>query len=502
MSGTFTLTGCLALLGEAARRSEGPVDIVVEDGRIARIAPAGSLPPAGEAIDVRGRLCTAGLINGHHHSHEHYFKGRHENLPLELWMNNVRPLKPIAFTERQVYLRTMVGAIEALRSGTTTIVDDLNAYPALDRRLVDAAFRAYEDIGIRAYVGITLFDRPFFRGMPFVDEMFPPDLLAELDALPKPDGAALLAFARELAETRHWSRNRVAYIAAPSAPQRCTDEFLRAVRAMADETGTPAMIHVQETRLQAVAGPEIYGCTMVEHLGRLGFLKPATTVIHGVWLTPAEVALLAGTGATVQHNPLSNLKLGSGIAPVRALLEAGVNLSLGTDGCGSIESVNMQSVVAAMALLHKIRGDEPARWVGAAEAWHAGTVGGARALGRGAELGAVEEGRIADLALYRLDSIPFVPLNDARGQLVYTETGSSLDALFVGGEAVIRAGRLVKVDEAALLAGIAEEHRALLPDIERAERDATRITAAYAPIVARCRCLPLRPGTFEATFVD
>ena len=495
---TITLTGCLALLGEAATPSDGPVDITIDDGRITRIAPAGKEQPEGEVIDARSRLCTAGLINGHHHSHEHFFKGRHENLPLELWMNNVRPLNPIPFTERQVYLRTLIGAIEALRSGTTTIVDDLNVSPTLDPRLVQAAIRAYEDIGIRAYVGITLFDRPFFRGMPFVDEMFPPDLLAELDALPKPDGAALLNFARDLATTRHWSSNRVAYIAAPSAPQRCTDDFLRAIRALADETNTPAMIHVQETRLQAVAGPAMYGCTMVEHLGRIGFLKPATTVIHGVWLTPAEVDLLARAGATVQHNPLSNLKLGSGIAPVRRLLDAGVNLSLGTDGCGSIETVNMQAVVAAAALLHKLRGDDPARWVGAAEAWRAGTVGGARALGRGAELGAVEEGRIADLALYRLDSIPFVPLNNARGQLVYGEAGASLDTLLVGGEVVMRAGRLTRIDEAALIAEIGEAHRALLPAIERAEHDAQRITAAYVPIVARCRCMDLPPGTFQA----
>jgi guanine deaminase len=126
-------------------------------------------------------------------------------------------------------------------------------------------------------------------------------------------------------------------------------------------------------------------------------------------------------------------------------------------------------------------------------------MGGARALGRGGELGAVEEGRIADLALYRLDAIPFVPLNDARGQLVYNETGQSLDMLFVGGEAVLKGGKLTRVDEGALLAGIGREHRALMPEIERAERDARRITAAYAPIVARCRCMALPPGTFQAT---
>lgn len=496
---TLTLAGCLALLGEAATPSEGPVDILVRDGRIARIAPAGTLPPEGRVVDARRRLCTAGMVNGHTHSHEGFFKGRCENLPLELWMNNVRPLKPIPFTPRQVYLRTLIGGIEALRSGTTTLVDDLNVSPTLDPALVEAAMQAYRDLGIRAYVGMTLFDRPFFRGMPFVDEMFPPDLLAELDTMPKPDGRALLDYAQALWGGNHWSKGRVACIAAPSAPQRCTDGFLREIRALADALDMPAMIHVQETRLQAVAGPLMYGRSMIQHLDALGFLKPRTTIIHGVWVTPEEVALVAARGATVQHNPLSNLKLGSGVAPLRRYLDAGVNLSLGTDGCGSIETVNMQAVVAATALLQKIRGDDHTRWLGAEEAWHAATMGGAIGLGRGTELGAVEPGRIADLALYRLDGMPFVPLNNPKGQLVYNETGAGLDLLLVEGEPVIEAGRLTRIDEAALLAEIGEEHAALLPEIERAERDAARIGAAYARIVERCKSMPLLPGTYAAT---
>lgn len=499
MEGTLTLAGCLALLGPEARASDGPVDITVADGRIARIVPAGSAPSVGTVLKARNRLCTAGLINGHFHSHEHFTKGRTENLPLELWMNSVRPLRPIAYTARQAYLRTMIGALDALRGGTTTVVDDVNHPPGADPALLEAVFQAYRDLGLRAYVGPTLYDRPFFRALPFVEEAFPPDLLAELDALPLPDARTQLDLAQHLARRYHPSRCRVSYIAAPSAPQRCSDGFLREIRELADAQGVPVVIHVHETRVQAVTGPQMYGCTMPEHLRRIGFLKPGTSLIHGVWLTPDDIAGIAESGATVQHNPVSNLKLGSGIAPVRALLEAGVNVSLGSDGCGSTETANMQQVVAATALLHKVRGDDPARWLGAAEAWHAGTMGGAVALGRGTELGAVEEGRIADLALYRLDSIAFTPLNDPRGQLVYAETGAGLDTVLVEGEVVLRDGRPTRVDEPALLAEIAAEHRALLPELERAERDAGRITAAYAGILQRCRCLKLAPGTFQAT---
>jgi len=264
-----TLLNCTALLGETAERSKGPVDIVIDGQRIAAIRPAGSQPPEGTAIDARNRLVTAGLINGHQHSHETYYKGRTDNLPLELWMNYVRPLKPIPLTPRQVYLRTMGIAIEALRSGTTTLCDDMNISPVIRPEHVAAVYQAYEDSGIRALVGPTLFDRPFFRAVPFVDEEFPPELLAELDGM---RGAAssqeLLDFARDLGKTRHPRTNRVGYIAAPSAPQRCTEEFLRAVRAMADELDLPLMIHVQETRMQVVTGQLWHGKTLIDYPAR------------------------------------------------------------------------------------------------------------------------------------------------------------------------------------------------------------------------------------------
>jgi 5-methylthioadenosine/S-adenosylhomocysteine deaminase len=493
-----TLTGCLALLGPDAKTSDGPVDIVIDGTRIADIRPAGARPPDGAAIDASRHLVTAGLINGHVHSHEHFHKGRYDNLPLELWMNYVRPPRPIPFTPRQVYLRTMIGAIEALRSGATTLCDDMNVAPILDEAIVEAALQAYDDIGIRAYLGITLFDKPFFRGMPYVEEEFPPALLRELSGSAATGPDEILGFARKLARTRHPRDRRVAYIAAPSAPQRCTKEFLLAVRRMADEFDLPVMMHVQETRLQVVTGLVMFGATMVEYLDRMGFLKPKTTLIHAIWLNPREIEILGRTGATVQHNPTCNLKVGSGIAPVRALLDAGVNVSLGTDGCGSVETADMQKAVMAAALLQKIRGDDHTQWIGAEEAWRAGTIGGARALGRERELGAVEVGRLADLAAYRLDRIPFAPLNDPLRQLVYSESGAGLDMGFVDGEPVLMNGKLTRIDEAALIGEIQAEHEKLRPLIENAEQSVAPILAVYRRIYERCRKHPIAEDTYPA----
>jgi guanine deaminase len=490
-----TLAGCLALVGPQANVSGGPVDIVIEDKSIAEIRPHGAAEPEGEVLDMRNRLVAPGLINGHMHSHEAFSKGRSDNLPLELWMNSVRPIKPLPLTARDVYLRTMVGAIEAVKSGTTTVCDDMNASPILRRDHVEAAYQAYEDIGIRAYLGITLFDKPFFRAMPFVDEEFPPELLAELDAVSKSSPAELLGFARELARVRHPESNRVAFMAIPSAPQRCTEEFLRDVRALADEFDLPSMIHVQETRLQVVTGQLWYGSAMVEYLGRMGFLKPKTQIIHGVWLNPREIQLLAETGATVQHNPTSNLKLGSGIAPVRAILNAGVNLSLGSDGCGSIETSDMQTALQLGALLNKVRGDHP-EWPGAEESFRAATQGGAKALGRERDLGIIEKGRAADLVAYCLDGIAFSPLNNPLRQLVYAATKTDIDLVMVNGQTVQRGGRLTRVDEDKLLAEIAEAHARIAPALVENDRDAVRILEPYRRICERCRHIEIAPDTY------
>jgi guanine deaminase len=494
-----TLAGCLALLGPEAKASDGPVDIVIEGKSIAEIRPHGSAEPEGEVFDMRKRLVTPGLINGHTHSHEGFSKGRSDNLPLELWMNTVRPLKPLPLSAHDIYLRTMVTAIEAVKSGTTTICDDFNVSPVLRRDHVEAAYQAYEDIGIRAYLGISLFDKPFFRALPFVEEEFPPELLAELDAAPMYSAQELLEYARELARTRHPENHRVAFMAMPSAPQRCTEGFLREVRALADEFGLPSMIHVQETRLQVVTGQLWYGSAMVEYLGRIGFLKPKTQIIHGVWLNPREIGLLAESGATVQHNPTSNLKLGSGIAPVRAILDAGINLSMGSDGCGSIETSDMQTALQLGALLNKMRGDYP-EWVGAKESFRAATQGGAKALGRERDLGVIEKGRTADLVAYRLDSIAFSPLNNPLRQLVYAATKADIDLVMVDGGIVLRGGQPTRIDEERLLAEIGEAHARIGPALAENDHNTGRILEPYRRICERCQHIEIAPDTYPARF--
>ena len=439
------------------------VDVVIQGECIAAVLPGGSAKPqpGDNFVDLRGTLLVPGLINGHQHSHEHFHKGRLENLPLELWMHYVRAPRPVRLTPRQVYLRTMIGALEALHSGATTVVDDVNLGGAIDTDVVAAIFQAYEDAGIRAMVGFSMMDRALVDNFPDVDAIFPAELLAQMRALPRPSPDAWFAFLESQMPTRHPQHHRVGVLVAPSAPQRCTPAFLARCRAFADAHDLPVIIHVQETRLQVVTAQAFYGKPMVEWLDDLNFLRPGTTLIHAVWLSDAEIALIAARGATVQHNPWSNMMLGSGIQPTRALLNAGVNVSLGSDGCASTVTANMLNVVGTAAAVSKLRGTDYSQWLSAAEALKAGTQGGASALGMQGQLGAIAPGYRADLVAYRTDTINFTPLTDPVRQLAYAERGSSIDSVFVAGNCIMRNGKLTGIDETAILQEIGEAYEAL-----------------------------------------
>ena len=495
----IVLRGACALVGERLAYDERPLDVLIERGRIANIAPAGTLR-APEIVDLANRLLVPGLVNGHFHSHEHFHKGRAENLPLELWMQHLRPLIPIEFDARQIYLRTMIGAIEALRSGTTLVLDDLVLGARLEREKIDAVFKAYEDIGIRALVGFAMTNRPIVDNFPFVAEELPADLLARLRAFVPPPENELLSLCDELATARHPRSRRVGVVVSASAPQRCTDDFLLACRRLADVRDLPLITHVQETRMQVVTGNEFYGKPMIEHLADIDFLSPRTTLIHAVWLNPREIEALARSGTTAQHNPWSNLMLGSGSQPVRPLLDAGVNVSMGSDGTCSTVTANMLTVLGTAAALTKIRDDDYTRWLSAREALVAATQGGAKAFGFGGELGVIVPGALADMVGYRLDTIAFTPRNDPIRQLVYAERGAGIDFSMVEGRIVMRDGRLTRIDERAILAEIADAHAALQPQIERAEQSVAAVLDGIARIYRRSLAAAIPPDTFPARF--
>jgi 5-methylthioadenosine/S-adenosylhomocysteine deaminase len=494
--------GALVMQDGHAPFERRAADILVTDDRITAIADAGTMGfDLAPVIDVTGCLAAAGLVNGHLHSWDHLIKGRVENLPMEVLMAHLRPAMPLVLRERHIYVRTAMAAIESLRSGATTIVDDLSLGQVFDPGHVEAALGAYDDAGLRAYLGFSMIDKPVVDSWPFVEESFAPDVLSWLRGLPRPRGEDLLELVRSLARSRHPSSARVAPIVAPSAPQRCTDDFLKACRALADECDLPMIIHALETRLQAVTAELFWGQSMIEHLAALGVLKPETSLVHGVWLSPKDRALIAESGASVQLNPWSNLSIGSGVGDFHALKDAGINVSMGSDGCGVTFCCSMLQSLKAGAGLGRVRTPVCESWPTAAEWWDAATLGGAKALGREGDLGQLAPGHKADIVFYRLDSMALVPLNVPVRQLVHAETGSGIDTVLVDGNTVMRHGRFTKIDENALIAEFNALHGEMLERIVASEAVSGPVVEGLMRIYNRSLSVPipadLTAGTIE-----
>jgi cytosine/adenosine deaminase-related metal-dependent hydrolase len=450
------------LIRDAMLLTLDPRNRLIGDGHVLvdgeRIVLVGEGPPppgiiADRVLDGRQRLVLPGLVNSHLHSHENFNRGRLDNLPHNVWMLYARPpLLGATPGPEEVYLRTMLGCLEMLRGGVTLAIDDIVHVPPTNPASFDAVVRAYHDAGMRAVVTTTTVDRPYHLTLPWADAVFPPGLQREFEARPRSSIHELIAFARRCAA--RCGSGRVRFALSPSAPQRCSRELLEALRDVQRETALPLIVHVLETRLQVVTGRLFYGRSMVAHLEALGLLGPRTALVHGVWVDDDDIRRIAAAGATVFHNPSSNLKLGSGVAPARALLRAGVPVGLGTDGMGSNDCQNLFEEMRLAALVSKITSPAYDEWLTADEALGMATRGSLGAVGLAAELGAIEVGRLADLVLLDLGTVAFTPRHDVVRQLVYAERGAGVRTVLVGGRIVVEDGVVTTVDEPKLLAEI------------------------------------------------
>jgi cytosine/adenosine deaminase-related metal-dependent hydrolase len=440
---------------DASNRLIADGHVLVDGERIALVAE-GPPPPgliADRVLDGRQRLVLPGLVNCHLHSHENFNRGRLDNLPHNVWMLYARPpLLGATPGPEEVYLRTMLGCLEMLRSGVTLAVDDVVHLPPTDLGAFEAVVRAYREAGMRAVVTATTVDRPYHLTLPWAEEVLPPALQREFEARPRPTIGELVAFARRCTEV--CGSGHVRFALSPSAPQRCSGELLEALHEVQCETALPLIVHVLETRLQVVTGRLFYGRSMVAHLEALGLLGPRTALVHCVWVDDDDIRRVAATGATVFHNPSSNLKLGSGVAPARALLRAGIPVGLGTDGMGSNDCQNLFEEMRLAAFVSKISSPRYDEWLTAGEVLRMATRGGLGALGLAGDLGAIEVGRLADLVMLDLGGVAFTPRHDVVRQVVYAERGGGVRTVVIGGRIVMEDGVVTTVDEPKLLAEI------------------------------------------------
>jgi 5-methylthioadenosine/S-adenosylhomocysteine deaminase len=462
-------------------------DVLVEADRITAIGTVVQAPTHAMIIDGAGKLVMPGLMNAHLHSNEALFKGRYDNMPLEVWMLYSYPLLAAKrLPERLVYLRSMLVAIESLKTGVTCLTDDLYESPKAEMELLGAAFQAYDDIGIRATVSAHVVDKNFLDTIPFTREMVPQHLQDEVNKLSPPTVNDYVDFVKAAHDRYHGRSGRLRFMLAPSAPQRCTAELMLAANDLAKEWGVPFHTHIVETKVQGVTGPALYGKSLMRYMHELGLLNPWTTIAHSIWVSEDDIALMGAAGVSVVHNTISNQKLGAGIAPVRRLLDAGVNVALGSDGICSNDTPRMFDVMKAAGLAHKINNPDWSRWLTASEVLQACTLGGARSALIEKEIGSLEVGKKADLLILNMHTVNFAPLNDIRNHLVYCENGSSIETVMVNGEVVVQDGQLTKVNEKALLA----ELRALMPEFQAYTRGVEaanqQFEPAFADIIRRC----------------
>jgi cytosine/adenosine deaminase-related metal-dependent hydrolase len=472
MSDLVLANGLVDVGGGEFRRA----DVAISDGRIEQVGSAEG--DATERVDCSRLAIVPGMVNAHNHSNENWLRGRFDNLPLEPWMLFSYPaLAAPAQTTREIYVRTLLGAIEMLHSGATTVVDFVYELAGFTDESLDAVVRAYRDVGLRALVVLGMGDRAYHETVVLDLGLTPPDLREELEAERPPSWSEWEAFTRHAVERFHAPDDGISIGLGPSGPQRCTDEMLAGCSALADELGLPIHIHVLETRMQAATGRRLYGRTLPEHMQAIGFLGPRVNFEHAIWLTASDIALVADAGVTVVHNPVSNMKLGSGICPVPLLLRAGVTVALGTDGMSSNDGNDMFAALKVAGLLHKLWEIDYAEWLGAGEAWGMATAGGARAAGAGAELGRIEAGRRADLVLLDLDSRVFTPLNEPLNHVVFSSATQAVHSVLVGGRWSLRDGRLTGVDEDAVLGEARELGPEVLSRHDEAFEQAQRLLA-------------------------
>jgi guanine deaminase len=428
-----------------------PLDILIEDGRIREVGPAGMAAPGdAEQVDAADRLIIPGLVNSHTHAHGGLAKGAvADRQPLEVFLTGSGALNGSRTLEDK-YLSAKLSAVDMVRKGCTAAYDLFVEYPTPSIEGVNAVARAYSDVGMRAVIAPMMADQTLYQAYPGMVEALPESLRATARRAAAAPYAESLKACRAILHAWSFDRDFVRPALGPTIPLHCSDDFLAGCRDLSREFEVGLQTHLAESAAQAAIALRRYGRSLTAHLDALGLLNERFSAAHAIWLDHDDMARIAGKGGAVAHNPLSNLRLGSGLAAVRAMLDRGVAVGIGTDAVATSDTQNMFEAARLAAYLSRLRGAEYSQWLSAEDAFRLATEGSARVLGFAGKLGTIAPGAFADLVFLDLAHINYVPLRDALLQLVNGESGTAIDAVMVGGQFVVRDGRLLTVDEARL----------------------------------------------------
>ncbi len=412
--------------------------LLVTDGLVTAVG-AGTGPQAETIVDLGGAVVTPGLVNTHHHLYQTLTRARAQEGTLFEWLRELYPVWSRIDAEAE-YAAARTGLAELALSGCTTVFDHHYVFPRGRQGLIEAEVQAARELGVRIVASRGSMD------LGVSDGGLPPDeLVEEIDAV--------LAETERLVSALHEPGHgaHVQLAVAPCSPFSVTGRLMEESAALARRLGLPLHTHLAETVEEEAYCRELYGCSPVEYLERLGWLAEDVWCAHCVHLSPAEIARLGATGTGVAHCPTSNLRLGAGVAASRDLLDAGVRVGLGVDGTASNERGDLFLEVK-QALL-QARGRSGPQALTAREAIRLGTRGGAAVLRRD-DIGSLEPGKCADFAVWRSDGLELAGARDLVAGLVFSAP-HRVERLVVGGEDVVRGGSLVHADEAV----IAREHR-------------------------------------------
>ncbi len=425
-SADLLITGGTVVTMDASHRVLEDGAVAVHEAQIVAVGPRADLEaryPSARRIDAHGRIVLPGFINTHTHAAMSLLRGIANDLTLEDWLSNhIFPAEKLNVTEDFCVWGTRLAALEMIEGGTTTFADMYY--------FEDAVARETKAAGLRGVLGESVIDFPV-PDSPSVDQS-----LAQIEKY-----------------LERWKGDPMIRAAvAPHSPYTCSAGTLQRAAALARRFGAPLLIHVAETRHERDESLEKKKLSPVAWLDSIGFLGPDVLAAHCVWVDDADIRTLAARGVGCAHNPASNMMLASGVAPVPAMLAAGLRMGLGTDSpAGSGNRLDMMDAMDLAAKLQKVSRLDPK----ALTAWQVlemATIGGARALHMEDQIGSLEAGKQADIILLRTDAPHEVPAYDVAGAIVYSMTAGDVETVVVAGRVVMERRRLLTLDSPSILA--------------------------------------------------
>jgi len=405
---------------DGSRRVFDNGGVAVKGGRVVAVGPSAEMDlnySSRQVIEATGKVVIPGLINGHTHVPMTLFRGIADDLDLQEWLTKyIFPAEAKNVTEDFVRVGTRLGLAEMIRSGTTTYCDMYYFEDAI----ADETFKA----GMRGVLGETVID------FPVADNKTNAEAMAYVEKF-----------------VSRWKGNSLIVPAiAPHAPYTVSEEHLKAARAFSDRTGAPIVIHISETKREVDDSIKDKGTSPVNYLNRFGFLNDKVIAAHMVWPTADELALLKKLGVGLVHNPQSNMKLASGVAPVPEMLKQDLPVGLGTDGAASNNDLSLWEEMDTAAKLHKLISKDP-KVLTALEAFEMATIRGARALHLEKEIGSIETGKRADLVIVDVDGLNQTPFYNIYSDLVYSAKAGDVRTVIVEGKVLMRDRRLLTLNE-------------------------------------------------------